>query len=185
MFKKILVALDSSPLRGVVFNQALQLAQQTGASLSLLHVLSAYEEGSPGIPIHSYQAYYPVLDDALWKDYQERWEKFEADRLARLRREVDQTMALGVPTEFSQVVGDPAITICATAQTCQADLIAIGSHGRRGLQEMILGSVSNYVMHRAPCSVLVIRGEQIPGSPPLATEGTTQQPQPVTAWAQD
>ncbi len=180
MFKKILVALDSSPLREVVFNQALQLAQKTGASLSLLHVLSAYEEGSPGIPIHSYQAYYPILDDAIWKDYQERWGKFEASRLAQLQAEADEALARGVTVEFSQVAGDPAMTICAVAQSSQTDLIVVGSHGRRGLEAMMLGSVSNHVMHRAPCSVLVIRGGQPAHPSPLRAEGSAE-PQPVAA----
>ncbi|MBU6229446.1 MAG: universal stress protein [Cyanobacteria bacterium REEB459] len=178
MFSKILVALDNSPLRGVVFNQALQLAQKTGASLSLLHVLSAYEEGSPVVPIHSYQAYYPILDDAIWKDYQERWGKFETDRLARLQAEADQALAAGICTEFSQVVGDPAPTICATAQSSQADLIVVGSHGRRGLEAIMLGSVSNYVMHRAPCSVLVVRGGLTPAG---LTTAAMAQPQPAPA----
>ena len=40
-----------------------------------------------------------------------------------------------------------------------ADLIAIGSHGRRGLNELVLGSVSNYVLHHVSCSVLLIHPE--------------------------
>lgn len=158
MFKKILVALDSSGLREVVFNQALELAQATGAQLMLLHVLSTYEEGSPAIPIRSYQAYYPILDDAVWQDYQNRWQEFTNQRLAMLQRQADQALAAGVTVEFSQNVGDPASTICAVAQSWAADLILVGSRGRRGLGELVLGSVSNHVMHHAPCSVLVIHG---------------------------
>jgi nucleotide-binding universal stress UspA family protein len=160
MFKRILVALDSSSLRQTVFDQSLDLAKATGAKLMLVHVLSAYEEGSPGIPIRSYQAYYPVLDDAVWKDYQKRWETFENNRLAMLQREVDLAKAAGVETEFSQAAGDPAITICALAKSWEADLIVVGSHGRKGLGELLLGSVSNHVMHHAACSVMVVHGGQ-------------------------
>ncbi|MEB3289566.1 MAG: universal stress protein [Leptolyngbya sp.] len=156
MFKTILVALDSSSLRQTVFEQALDLAKATQAKLMLLHVLSAYEEGSPGIPIRSYQAYYPVLDDAVWKDYQKRWQTFEANRLAMLQREVEQAQAVGVEAEFSQAAGDPATTICAVAQSWGSDLIVVGSHRRRGLGELLLGSVSNHVMHHATCSVMVV-----------------------------
>jgi nucleotide-binding universal stress UspA family protein len=162
MFKKILVALDSSSLRQVVFDQALELAQATGASLLLLHVLSAYEEGSPGIPIRSYQAYYPVLDDATWKDYQKRWETFEANRLAMLKREADLAQAAGVTVEFTQAAGDPANTICNLAKSLEVDLIMLGSHQRKGLGELLLGSVSNHVMHHAPCSVMVVHGSPVP-----------------------
>ncbi|HIK43531.1 MAG TPA: universal stress protein [Leptolyngbyaceae cyanobacterium M65_K2018_010] len=164
MFKNILVALDNSPLRRGVFDQALGLAQATGARLMLLHVLSAYEEGSPGIPIRSYQAYYPVLDDAVWKDYQRRWEEFESARLALLQEEAEIAQAAGVTVEFTQAAGDPATTICNLAQSWGADLILVGSHQRRGLGELLLGSVSNHVMHHAPCSVMVVHGEALAGS---------------------
>ncbi|MEY3297935.1 MAG: hypothetical protein RLZZ597_1195 [Cyanobacteriota bacterium] len=161
MFKRILVALDSSSLRQTVFDQALDFAQATGAKLMLLHVLSAYEEGSPGIPIRSYQAYYPVLDDAVWRDYQNRWATFEANRLSLLQREADLAKGAGVDAEFSQAAGDPAMTICAVAKSWDADLIVVGSHGRKGLGEILLGSVSNHVMHHAACSVMVIHGGQV------------------------
>jgi nucleotide-binding universal stress UspA family protein len=170
MFKRILVALDSSSLRPTVLGQAMDLAQATGAKLLLLHVLSAYEEGSPGIPIRSYQAYYPVLDDAVWKDYQKRWETFEANRLAMLQRDSDLATAVGVEVEFSQAAGDPANTICAVAKSWEADLIVVGSHGRKGLGELLLGSVSNHVMHHAACSVMVVHsGHQVEAETPLAT----------------
>lgn len=158
MFKTILVALDSSSLRQVVFEEALGLAQATGAKLVLLHVLSAYEEGSPGIPIRSYQAYYPVLDDAVWKDYQRRWEEFERNRMSWLQREAELAAAAGVTAEITQAAGDPATTICGIAKSTHADLIMVGSHRRRGLGELLLGSVSNHVMHHAPCSVMVVHG---------------------------
>ncbi|NJL46663.1 MAG: universal stress protein [Leptolyngbyaceae cyanobacterium SM2_5_2] len=167
MFKTILVALDSSSLRQVVFEKALGLAQATGAKLMLLHVVSAYEEGSPGLPIRSYQAYYPVLDDAVWRDYQRRWEAFEADRMALLQQEGKEAEAAGVTVEFSQVAGDPAPMICQVARSCGADLIVVGSHRRKGLGELLLGSVSNHVMHHAPCSVMVVHS-----GPPATTPAT-------------
>ncbi|WP_017300133.1 universal stress protein [Nodosilinea nodulosa] len=156
MFRKILVALDNSTHRHDVFQKALDLASATDASLMLCHVLSAYEDGSPGIPIRSYQAYYPILEESTWRLYQERWEAFEAQGIAQLQQELEQARAVGVKAEFTQVTGEPAATICDTAQSWQADLIMVGSHGRRGIGELLLGSVSNYVMHHAKCSVLVV-----------------------------
>ncbi len=156
MFKKILVALDNSPQRNTVLDQALTLAQQSDARLMLLHVLSAYEEGSPGIPIRSYHAYYPVLDDTTWKVYQQRWEAFESRGLNQLQQDIETAQAAGVQAEFSQSAGDPPQVICNVAKSWGADLIVVGSHGRKGLGELLLGSVSNYVMHHALSSVLVV-----------------------------
>lgn len=160
MFEKILVALDNSIHRQEVFQKALDLASATGANLMLCHVLSAYEDGSPGIPIRSYHAYYPVLEDSTWRLYQERWQDYEAQGIEQLRRELDMASAVGITAEFSQVGGEPAATICGVANSWQADLIIVGSHGRRGLSELLLGSVSNYVMHHAHCSVMVVHRTQ-------------------------
>jgi nucleotide-binding universal stress UspA family protein len=162
MFHRILVALDNSAQREKVFEQALTLAKSSDASLMLVHVLSAYEEGSPGIPIRSYHAYYPVLDDTTWKVYQQRWEAFESRGLEQLNKDIEIAQQAGIQAEFSQVAGDPPQMICNTAKSWGADLIVVGSHGRKGLGELLLGSVSNYVMHHATCSVLVVhRGAEV------------------------
>jgi nucleotide-binding universal stress UspA family protein len=56
------------------------------------------------------------------------------------------------------MVGDPGKAICTLAQDWSADLIVIGRRGMHGLGELLLGSVSSYVMHRSPCAVLVVQG---------------------------
>ncbi|NJL45452.1 MAG: universal stress protein [Leptolyngbyaceae cyanobacterium SM2_3_12] len=170
MFKKILVALDSSDQRQGLLAQAVTLAQATQAQLMLTHVLSAYEKDSPGIPTRSYQAYYPVLDDATWKAYQLRWQEFEAKRLAQLQAEIEVAQKAGVQAEFSLLSGEPAAVICNVAKSWEADLILVGSRGRKGLSELLLGSVSNHVMHHAPCSVLVVHGNAVPGNQPVSAE---------------
>lgn len=174
MFKKILVALDSSDQRPAIFEQAVALAKGLNAQLMLVHVLSAYEEGSPGIPIRSYHAYYPVLDDATWQLYQQRWQQFEEAGLAQLNQELEIAKAAGVTAEFSQNAGDPPQVICQVARSWDADLILVGSHGRKGIGELLLGSVSNYVMHHAPCSVMVVHGNHpatVPGPTAEAVVG--------------
>ncbi|MGF1516635.1 MAG: universal stress protein, partial [Nodosilinea sp.] len=55
----------------------------------------------------------------------------------------------------------PGRVICTLAKTWAADLIVVGSHRRKGLSELFLGSVSNYVMHHAPCSVLVVDAQTL------------------------
>ncbi|MGF1673753.1 MAG: universal stress protein, partial [Rivularia sp. (in: cyanobacteria)] len=51
----------------------------------------------------------------------------------------------------------PGYMICNVARSREVDLIVVGRHGRTGLSEFFLGSVSNYVLHHAPCSVLTIQ----------------------------
>jgi nucleotide-binding universal stress UspA family protein len=54
-------------------------------------------------------------------------------------------------------MGDAGRTICETAKNYSADLIVIGRNQRSVLSEIFLGSTSNYVLHHAPCSVMVIQ----------------------------
>ena len=166
MLTKILVTLDRSSANKVVFHEALSLAKATGANLILLHVLSGEEEGSP-IMSH-YSAVYPTIGDHYLhlspqishianEQYQKQWKEFETEGLNILRAFANKAIAAGISTEFSQITGHPSSTICNFAQSCHADVIVIGRRGFSGLKEMFLGSVSNYVVHHAPCSVLIVQ----------------------------
>lgn len=158
MFSKILVALDHGDTCAILFEQAVTLAQATGSALMLLSVLEPDGDGSLGMP---FDYGYPLplgVDNSIWLEvYQEA----EAQGLERLRSFTDQATATGVATEFTQTIGSPGRAICALAKTWAADLIVVGSHGRKGISELFLGSVSNYVMHHAPCSVLVVDAQTL------------------------
>lgn len=156
MFKKILVALDLSEMSEQVLGAALMMAQATQADLMLLHILSPDEEDSPKLADFSSLGYYPFADGQILDTYQEQWKAFEQKGLAQLRRWTDQAMELGLNAEFSQNYGKLGSTICDLARTWEADLIMVGRRGRAGLKEFMLGSVSNYVLHHAPCAVLVV-----------------------------
>jgi nucleotide-binding universal stress UspA family protein len=67
---------------------------------------------------------------------------------------------MGVKGEYRQIYGHAAKTICKVAREENIDLIVIGRRGRSGLGELFLGSVSNYVLHHAPCSVLIVQHPQ-------------------------
>jgi nucleotide-binding universal stress UspA family protein len=157
MFHKILVAVDRSENGEKVLDAAIALAKAAGASLMLLHVLSSEEEDCPIMPTLTTGEYYPV-DGRLFEDYQERWQAYEKKGLELLRSYTDKATAVGVSTEFTQNSGNSGRTICEMAQTWGADLIVIGRRGHSGLSELILGSVSNYVLHHATCSVLTVQG---------------------------
>lgn len=65
--------------------------------------------------------------------------------------------ALGAPVESVVLEGDPADVIVEEAARWNADLVVVGTHGRGGLKRLVLGSVSEAVVRRAPCSVEVVR----------------------------
>jgi nucleotide-binding universal stress UspA family protein len=157
MLKKILVALDRSEMGQQVFEQALALAKATQASLLLLHVLSPEEEGSPNIPTISNFDYYPGLSGQSFELYQKQWDNFKNEGVQMLQSLSAQANISGVSTEFTQTLGNPCKSICKLAINWGADLIIMGHRGRSGLTELFLGSVSNYVLHHAPCSVHIVR----------------------------
>ncbi|MGG6240581.1 universal stress protein [Nodosilinea sp. AN01ver1] len=158
MYRKILVALDNSPSSDALFTHALELAQATDGELLLVHSLSSQEDSSP-LPMSA------TLDSIYWapgteidlEAWRQEWIRYETESLERLRHWAAIANTAGVVAEFRQLVGNPATAVCKAAQEWGADLILIGNRGRSGLSELVLGSVSNHVMHRAPCSVLVMK----------------------------
>lgn len=156
MFNKILAAVDMSETGQRVFDEALDLAKANGASLMLVHVLSPDEEGHPDIE-NLYRHYYSESENVSSEHYRELWEQFSQKGLECLRSYSETAIAAGVHTEYKQVFGSPGKTICKTARTWNVDLIVIGRRGLSGLSEPVMGSVSNYVIHHAHCSVLTVQ----------------------------
>ena len=158
MFEKILVALDQSPTGEVLFQKALILAKRHHAKLMLLHILTSEEEGSPiPIPSEASNMYWdPGLDFNLdvWR---KQWETYEGECLDKLRSLSAKANQAQVPTEFRQIPGNAGRVICDFATAWGTNLILIGNRGRSGLQEWVLGSVSNYVLHHAHCDVLTVK----------------------------
>ncbi len=157
MFHKILVAIDKSEMSQQVFDKAVSLAKATDARLMLLHVSSPFDEYylKPGFA--SVECAYPNLYSGSVSRYMNEWEEYEREGLDWLRSLAQEAIAQGVKTEFTQNLGDPGQMICALARTWHSDVIIMGRRGRTGLSELFLGSVSNYVLHHAPCAVLVVQ----------------------------
>lgn len=157
--KKILVAIDTSALGKYVFDEALFLAKASKASLMLLHALSGEEQSKQNIPILPRQDYYPypVMSKKTLEFNQEQWEVLEKQGLELLQSYTDEATSADVSTEFIQPSGNPGRIICNVAHNWGADLIVVGRQGLSGLAELALGSVSNYVLYNAPCSVLTVQ----------------------------
>lgn len=156
MFNKILITVDHSKISRKVFEAGLSLAKQTGASLMLLHVLSPEEKGYPSPPIFPGLEYSPNVKPIL-KTYEEQCQIFKEQGIELLHSLAEEAEKAGIMTKIRQREGYTGRTICELAQTWSAELILVGSRGLTGLKEMLLGSISNYVTHHAPCSVLIVR----------------------------
>ncbi|MGF1459006.1 MAG: universal stress protein [Leptolyngbyaceae cyanobacterium] len=157
MFSKILVALDQGDTYIPLFQAAVKLAQATSAELMLLSVVAPQSEEGLTIPVASGLAHCSLsANEAIWEAYQKNLRGYEEQGLKRLRSLSEEAALLGLQAEFTQSFGSPERVICDLARTWAADLIMVGSHQRTGFSEWVMGSVSNYVLHHAPCSVLMI-----------------------------
>lgn len=150
MFSKILVAIDDSASSQSVFEQALALAKLHKSRLMALHVLMAADNLYPGDP-------YIGITEIAMRAYWERWQNRQKEGISRLQALEAESIALGVEMEFTQNVGDPSRMICKLAETWESNLIVVGRRGVSGVSEFFGGSVSNYVLHHAPCHVLTLQ----------------------------
>ena len=81
----------------------------------------------------------------------------------------DDPLAMQIRLEVA--IGDPADEIVQVAVDAEANLILLGTHGRKGVAKLVLGSVAEQVLHRSPCSVLIARPADFDGrtkSPTIA-----------------
>ena len=175
MFNKILVALDHGDTCSPLFQKSLKLAQATGAELLLLSVLTPDGGGYLPLPDNSGLTSFNLgMQESLWDTYLKSYREYELAATERLRNFVDRATKAGVRSDFKQINTDVGRGICAQAKAWSADLIMVGSHRRKGLSEMLLGSVSNYVMHHAPCSVLVVHESQATKNGGRGAEATAE-----------
>ncbi len=164
-YDRILAAMDTSSLQPIVYEQALATAKLHQAELKLLHCveaeinpMGASTVPSVGTPLDAGYLSPAAIDFEM---AQQVWEAQIAEAKQWLQKLCQTAEQQGVKATFEAELGDPGHQVCNLAQNWQADLIVVGRHGRTGLKEFLLGSVSNHIVHHAPCSVLVIQGEAV------------------------
>ena len=143
MVKNILVGVDGSNPSVVACHFAMGLAAQTGATLTFLFVFETPQVIPVG-PLSGYVTTSPARSE-------EEMRKAEAivEQIAK------EQPSLKVTTRVE--LGDPVETICELAKTLAVDLVVVGARGHNAAQRFLLGSVSDRVVHHAPCPVLVVR----------------------------
>jgi nucleotide-binding universal stress UspA family protein len=167
MFRKILVALDYSldysEITRPILDEAISLAKVMEAKLMLLHVLSPDDSAGRDLAIYP-GAYYLTPTEEWLETYRQEWEQFKDRNLQQLENDTESAKAAGISAECCQIFGNPGRSICEFAKNWETELILMGRRGRKGLSELFLGSVSNYVLHHAHCAVLTLN----PGFKPKA-----------------
>jgi nucleotide-binding universal stress UspA family protein len=145
-FKQILLASDGSEGAHRAAVSAVQLAQKFAASLAVLNVFDAFTP-LPGLPVEDSELAADVRPTTL------------ADRvLETVMRDVGPIAhEAKVNASFHQETGHHAEAILRFADEHKPDLIVLGSRGLGGFKSLLLGSVSDGVLHHARCPVLIVR----------------------------
>ncbi len=155
-YQRILVAVDYLNSIPKVFQQALDMAKLGGGCLMVFHCLQGEIPTNMDHPIYlgPYAGVYSTemleLEEKLIQDALEQFHLW-------MDKFTQQAAEENVVAETAYRHGNPGEQICALAKEWNADLILVGRQGKIGLSELLLGSVSNYVVHHAPCAVLVVQ----------------------------
>lgn len=118
------------------------MARQTGAKVTLAFIL----ESPPVIPVGPLSGYVVTSPPRTQADLDRAREE-----LSSLAKEA------GVPVDSRVELGNPADRLCELAEQLSVDLLVIGARGLTAGTRWLMGSVSDRVVHHAPCPVLVVR----------------------------
>jgi len=138
MFSNILVAVDGSESANKAFQRAIYLAQKCSSKLDLVHVVQCEIGGDSA---NTFEIIEDLKDKAM--------EMLEEYRIEAAKSSIAMQIAI--------MQGDPAKVILELAKAKSYDLIIMGTRGRSSFQELLIGSVSQKVMHHASCPVMVVR----------------------------
>ena len=138
MYRRILVAVENSRADRTILEHVGQLAKLTGAELLLVHVADGWAARN--------------FDQLNLRESEE----MKADRayLDTLQRDL---AAEGFTVETRLALGDPATELVRAAEACSADLIAMSTHGHKGLADVLHGATADRVRHDVKIPVLLLR----------------------------
>jgi nucleotide-binding universal stress UspA family protein len=149
MYKKILVPVDGSPASARGLIEAVKLAKGLNAAIRLVHIVNEFVMDT---------AYAPALyHERLIESLREAGRKVLQDAEASV-----VAQGLKPETQLLETIGGRAAdAIVEEAKRQGADLIVMGTHGRRGVRRLVMGSDAEIVLRNSPVPVLLVRaGEQ-------------------------
>ena len=143
IFKKILFATDLTPASEPAFQEAIALATESGAELIVAHVYQP-----PNLPQAA----------AVGPDVYDEWDRnLRSEAEKRIEPLVHRARNAGVRASSLILSGAASTLIIESARTNGVDLLVMGTHGRKGVSRMFLGSVASSVISTAPCPVMTVR----------------------------
>jgi nucleotide-binding universal stress UspA family protein len=140
---KIIIGLDESPYSQAALKWVREMPWPTNTRILVYSTASfaAYALVEPG-------------GAGVYERIQQEQVKAHEQLVARAKQEL---RVAGLTATGRVERGDPREGIVHAAETERADLVVVGSHGRTGLQKLLIGSVAAYVVTHAPCSVVVVK----------------------------
>ena len=144
-FANILVGSDGTSLMESVFDECAYLAQLTGATVHVAYVLDMTGFGAQPVDA-SWEETYLILKS-------EARRILDAAREALIKRGVAEATIVDVLLE-----GHPAEELDVYARSHAIDLIVVGTHGRKGLDRLLIGSVTDKTIRTASIPVMVVHG---------------------------
>lgn len=140
---RMIVATDFSPTSTRAFQAAVSMARGNGAELLIAHAYQMPNLGLRGL-----------FSPKLYEDCERR---IRGDAEERLQSLVDGAAREGVKAYSLVLSGDPYDVLVDAAEDRAADLMILGTHGRRGISRLLMGSLASRVMSTARCPVLTVR----------------------------
>lgn len=157
-FAKVLVALDPADKHPKVLDQAIAFAEHHNSQLMIFACLpQQLSWTNTQIMASRVDMYGGTYSQDFIEQSQRLATQTIEETLTWLHSLYTEACDRGVSAEFNYHIGEPGVRICAYAKTWGSDLIIVGRRGYNGLQELLLGSISNYVLHHAHCSVLIVQ----------------------------
>ena len=151
MYDKLLVPIDFSTCSALVAGQAGELARVHGASVLLLHVAQSPSGLRRDLRIADDRGQATTVADYLLQEAQDAMPAYAAAAAAH-----------GVEVESRVELGEVVEVIRRVADEASADLIVMGTHGRKGLARAVLGSVAERTLRTADVPVLIVRRKPRP-----------------------
>jgi nucleotide-binding universal stress UspA family protein len=138
MYKDIVVGYDGSEFSKAAVAEAAGIAKKNGGKITLVHAVFFDEEEFSAAPI-------------------QHEKRLELGRKICYQASKEYSEEYGLEIESLVCEGEPPDVVAAVAAGREMDLIALGTHGRRGIKRLLLGSVTSGVIAKAGCDVLVVK----------------------------